>query len=84
MWRRGKKNAGDFSSSEELDSELEDGDEEGPSLVTVDDGRGGVMQIPVRMRVIIMIMIGMLMIMMMLMAIMIMRMMMMMVMTAYP
>lgn len=42
MWLRRKKRSEEFASDEELDSELDDGDEEGPTLVTVDDGRGGV------------------------------------------
>jgi hypothetical protein len=47
MWRGGKKREDVFpTSDDELDSEFDDdADEEGPTLVTVDDGKGGVKHI---------------------------------------
>ena len=56
MWRRyrnlrfGKKRQNEVSTSdEELDSDFEnvEGDDEGPTLVTIDDGMGGIKHIKV-------------------------------------
>ena len=52
VWRNfdfGKKRQNEVSTSdEELDSDFDnDGDEEGPTLVTMDDGMGGIKHIKV-------------------------------------
>ena len=49
MWWRKKQRSDVSTSEDELDSECDDDDmdEEGPTLVTVDDGRGGVKHIKV-------------------------------------
>ena len=49
MWLKGKKRAEVSASQDEVDSEFEDDvdDAEGPTLVTVDDGKGGVKHVKV-------------------------------------
>ena len=50
MWLKGSKRRAEVSASEdEVDSEFEDDvdDAEGPTLVTVDDGKGGVKHVKV-------------------------------------
>ena len=49
MWWRKKRRNDVDTSEDELDSDLDDDDvdEEGPTLVTVDDGKGGVKHIKV-------------------------------------
>ena len=49
MWLKGAKRAEVSASEDEVDSEFEDDvdDAEGPTLVTVDDGKGGVKHVKV-------------------------------------
>ena len=49
MWLKGAKRNEVSASEDELDSEYEDDvdDAEGPTLVTVDDGKGGVKHVKV-------------------------------------
>ena len=49
MWLKGSKRAEVSASEDEVDSEFEDDvdDAEGPTLVTVDDGKGGVKHVKV-------------------------------------
>ena len=52
MWLKGSKRNEVSASEDEVDSEYEDDvdDAEGPTLVTVDDGKGGVKHVKVKSR----------------------------------
>ena len=52
MWLKGSKRNEVSASEDEVDSEYEDDvdDAEGPTLVTVDDGKGGVKHVKVKFK----------------------------------